>query len=130
MFASHLFFWFYMLVMVLLIPLTMIAFGCYFSKGGPRDINSLFGYRTSLSMQNHDTWRFAHQYCGRLWLLGGLGALLLSLLLFLPFWGQSPDAVGLAGGYICFAQLLPLLLPIFFTQRALKRSFDQYGRRR
>ena len=127
---SYIFFWFFMLFMVLLIPFTMVGFGHYFVKGGPRDINALFGYRTSLSMQNHDTWRFAHQYCGRLWLLLGRWALAVSALVFLLFWGQNPDIAGLAGGYICLIQIALLFIPIFFTQRALKRSFDQYGRRR
>ncbi|MBQ5754324.1 MAG: SdpI family protein [Oscillospiraceae bacterium] len=124
------FFWFFMLCMVLLIPLTMVGCGRYFIKGGPRDINDLFGYRTALSTRNRDTWLFAHQYCGRLWLLLGRWVLVLSVLVFLPFWGKDPDTIGLAGGYICLVQTVPLLAPVFFTQRALKQAFDQYGRRR
>lgn len=35
-----------MLIMELLMPLTMIGFGRYFSNGVPKEINSVFGYRT------------------------------------------------------------------------------------
>ena len=61
-------FWIFMMVMELLIPLIMIIFGKYFSKKSPKEINYLFGYRTSMSMKNKDTWEFAHKYCGKLWL--------------------------------------------------------------
>ena len=59
-------FWIFMLIMVLLIPLMMIGFGRLFLKKAPGTINAAFGYRTSMSMKNKDTWEFAHRYCGRL----------------------------------------------------------------
>lgn len=57
-------FWIFMLVMNLLIPISMIGFGKLFMKTTPKEINGLFGYRTSMSMKNKDTWIFAHHYCG------------------------------------------------------------------
>ena len=57
-------FWIFMLIMDLLLPFTMIGFGRYFMKKAPKEINSVFGYRTSMSMKNKDTWEFAHKYCG------------------------------------------------------------------
>ena len=57
-------FWIFMLIMDLLLPFTMIGFGRYFMKKAPKEINSVFGYRTSMSMKNKDTWKFAHKYCG------------------------------------------------------------------
>ena len=53
-------FWIFMLIMDLLLPFTMIGFGRYFMKKAPKEINSVFGYRTSMSMKNKDTWEFAH----------------------------------------------------------------------
>ena len=47
-------FWIFMLIMDLLIPLTMIGFGRYFIKKAPKEINGVFGYRTSMSMKNKD----------------------------------------------------------------------------
>ena len=51
-------FWIFMLIMDLLLPFTMIGFGRYFMKKAPKEINSVFGYRTSMSMKNKDTCRF------------------------------------------------------------------------
>ena len=68
-------FWVFMLIMDLLLPFTMIGFGKYFMTKGPKEINSAFGYRTSMSMKNHDTWEFAHKYCGKLWYIAGMSRL-------------------------------------------------------
>lgn len=53
-------FWIFMLLMNVIIPFTMIGFGKYFCKSGPKDINMAFGYRTGMSMKNKETWVFAH----------------------------------------------------------------------
>ena len=47
-------FWIFMLIMDLPLPFTMIGFGRYFMKKAPKEINSVFGYRTSMSMKNKD----------------------------------------------------------------------------
>ena len=60
-------FWFFMLFMNLLMPLIMIGLGRYFMKNAPGNINIVFGYRTSMSMKNQEPWKFAHEYCGKLW---------------------------------------------------------------
>ena len=52
-------FWIYMLIMDLLVPVTLIGFGKYFKTKAPKEINAVFGYRTSMSMKNRDTWEFA-----------------------------------------------------------------------
>ncbi len=53
-------FWIFMLIMLLLIPFSMFGLGMYFCKNIPKEINCIFGYRTSRSMKNQDTWKFAH----------------------------------------------------------------------
>ena len=61
-----------MMVSDMLIPVIMVGIGLLFVKRPPRIINGAFGYRTRMSMKNEKTWRFAHQYFGRLWLLIGI----------------------------------------------------------
>ena len=73
-------FWIFMFLMSLLIPLSMILIGRLFSRSAPKQINSVFGYRTAMSMKNKDTWEFA-QYCGKTW--SAVGRTLLLLLLSL-----------------------------------------------
>lgn len=123
-------FWGFMLAMALLIPAVMIACGAVFRRHAPRKINALVGYRTAMSMKNEETWRFAHEYCGRVWLRVGLWMLPLSVLPMLLVWGKGEDAVGLMGSLVCLVQLMPLIGSILPTERALRREFDENGNRR
>ena len=109
-------FWTFTLAMDLLIPLMMIGFGRLFLTRPPRKINALFGYRTSMSMKNQDTWEFAHRYCGRLWLRWGL--ILLPLLVLPLFFvgGQDAAAVEMVGQVVAAVQLIPLIGSIFPTE--------------
>ena len=65
-----------------------------------------------------------------MWLRVGLWMLPLSVLPLLFAWGKGEDAVGLVGSVVCLAQLVPLIGAIFPTERALRREFDQNGKRR
>ena len=96
-------FWIFMLIMELLMPLTMIGFGRYFSNGAPKEINSVFGYRTKKSMKNRETWEFTHKYFGKLWYIFGLVLLPISIILMLFVIGQSEGTIGNIGAGICVA---------------------------
>ena len=123
-------FWIFMLLMDLLIPLSMIGFGKLFMSKSPRNINSVFGYRTTMSMKNKDTWEFAHKYCGRLWFRWGLALLPLSVIPLVLVLDKETDVIGTVGGIVCAVQLVPLIGSIFPTEAALKREFDKNGIRR
>ena len=123
-------FWVFMLIMDLLLPFTMIGFGRYFMKNAPKEINTVFGYRTPMSMKNKDTWEFAHGYCGKIWYVFGLILLPITVVCLLLIIGKSEDYVGRVGGIICGVQLIPLIGSIFPTEMALKKNFDKNGKRR
>ncbi len=123
-------FWIFMLLMDLLIPLTMIALGKLFITKSPRNINPIFGYRTTMSMKNKDTWEFAHKYCGRLWLKCGLVLLPLSVIPLIFVFDKGTDIIGTVGDIVCIVQLVPLIGAIFPTEAALKKTFDKNGIRR
>ena len=122
-------FWIFMLIMNLLIPVTMICFGKYFMKSAPGNINIVFGYRTSMSMKNQDTWKFAHEYCGNLWFKWGKNTLILTVIAMLFLLGKSEDTIGNWGGTICMIQLIFLIGAIGPTESALRRTFDKDGKR-
>lgn len=122
-------FWIFMMIMNLLIPFTLIGFGKYFMKSAPENINIVFGYRTSMSMKNQDTWKFAHEYCGNLWFKWGKNTLILTVIAMLFLLGKSEDTIGNWGGTICMLQLLPLIGAIGPTENALKKNFDKNGKR-
>ena len=123
-------FWIFMLVMDLLIPFTMIGFGRYFIKNAPKKINKVFGYRTSMSMKNQETWEFAHHYCGSLWLKIGCIMLILSIIAMLFVIGKDENVIGTFGGILCGIQLVVLISSIFPTEIALKNNFDKHGNRK
>ena len=123
-------YWLYMLGVCLVIPLTMIIFGRHFMHSPPKEINGSYGYRTSMSMKSRETWDFAHRYFGRLWFILGLMLLPLSAAAMLFLMGESVKAIGNSSLIIMAFQLLFLIIPIFPTERALKKNFDQFGFRR
>lgn len=121
-------FWIFILVMNLIIPVVMTGFGWYFLKGKPEKINHIVGYRTKLSMKNQDTWRFAHQYCGKLWFILGLILLILTPLIMVL--GLKLDNNIDYGGIICTVQVILLVGTIIPTERALHRTFNKDGSRK
>lgn len=121
--------WLFILMMNLLIPLMMIVFGWVFMKRPPKKINGIYGYRSTMSMKNQDTWDFAHQYCGKLWFRVGWIMLFLSVVIMLLLLGKE-DSTGTWGSIICMIQCFVIVGTIFPTERALKSTFDKNGLRK
>ena len=122
-------FWIFMLIMNLLIPFSMIGFGHYFAKTAPKKINMAFGYRTTMSMKNKETWEFAHRHCGKTWLIAGWILLPISCIAMLFVLGKGEDVIGICGAVICCVQLIPLIGSFIPTEIALKKAFDKNGNR-
>ena len=123
-------FWVFCLAMDLLIPAMMLLLGRRFLTKPPRTINGTYGYRTRRSMKSQAAWDFAHRTCGRLWSRLGLVMLPLSALVMLPVLGADTGTVGLWCGTVVLVQTAVLLGSIFPVERALKKEFDQFGRKR
>lgn len=123
-------FWIFMFVMDLMIPVSMIVFGRIFTKRAPGEINGVYGYRTSMSMKNKETWKFAHRYFGRLWYVWGWMLVPVSAIVMFFVIGKDQDAVGTVGGVLCFLQMIPMLAAIVLTERELRKKFDRNGNRR
>lgn len=116
-------FWIFMTCCNLLIPILMIIVGWVFLKHPPKTINGIYGYRTSRSMKNIDTWNFAHAVCGKIWWRIGWCMLPVSLLAILPVIGKNDNIVGLWGGVITTVECVVLIAAIFPVERALKERF-------
>jgi len=122
-------FWIFMTSMLLMLPITMAIFGRIFMHRPPKEINSLYGYRTSRSMKNQETWIYAHNYCGLLWTKIGRFVLICTILPMVIIIGKSNKFVGKVGGVIVIVQLFILIGSIFQVEKALKRTFDKNGKR-
>ena len=113
----------------LLIPLIMLIGGIIMYKSCPKKINHFLGYRTKRSMKNEETWRFAHEYCGKLWIKLSIALIPLTVLAHLPFYKSSEGVVSTAGVIISFVLCAILIMAIFPTEAALKKNFDEDGNR-
>lgn len=123
-------FWIFMFICDLIIPLLMILFGRIMLKHPPKNINGIYGYRTSMSMKNMDTWNFAHRVCGALWWRIGWVMLVLSALIQLLFINKGVKTVGVMGGILCTVQCVILILSIIPVEKALKGNFHRDGTRK
>lgn len=121
-------FWIFMFICNLILPLMMIIFGGVFRKCPPRDINGLYGYRTSRSMKNQNTWDFAQKCFGELWWKLGWILLIPSALVMLPCMGNGDGVTGWVGGICMLVQCVLLIAAIFPVERELKKKFDENGK--
>ncbi|HBK02269.1 MAG TPA: hypothetical protein DDY77_04480 [Clostridiales bacterium] len=121
----------FLLVMILIVPAIMVGFGAYFMKRAPKKINYVFGYRTARSMKNRDTWQFAHNFIGKLWLVCGALLLVVGTVSFFVFTAnKNENAVNIASLVILGVQLLVLTCSIIPTESALKKTFDENGNKK
>ncbi len=120
----------FQLVSCLIIPVLMLFFGLKFRKKGPSKINWFYGYRTTMSMKNKETWEFAHEYCGRVWRRWGAIMLIVSMLLCITTLRISEDGRGIVILVSVTVQTILLVVSIYPVEKALKNNFDQDGNRR
>lgn len=122
--------WFFMLFIAIVLPLIMFMSSFYFIAGGPKNINNIFGYRTGRSMINKDTWIFAHEYCGKLWLKVSIVFILASIVIMLCLI-KTDQRVFVAVGFVIFiAEFVTLFFTISKTEKALADNFDIKGNRK
>nr|WP_321010480.1 SdpI family protein [Eisenbergiella sp.] len=123
-------FWFFMFVCNLLIPITLIAGGKIMQRHPPKSVNCICGYRTSMSMKNEDTWIFAQKTCGKLWWKLSWFVLVPSVIIQFPFYKSDEDVIGLVGGILCTVQCVILVASVYPVEKALKKYFNKDGTRR
>lgn len=109
------------------LPLICFVFGLVLYKYGPKQINHLFGYRTARSMKNLDTWKFANNLLGRIWLRGGAALIIVSAAAMLLMKDSAPDTLEIAAGLAVLVQLAFMLISIFPVESALKKRFNEDG---
>lgn len=118
-------FWIFMTVSDLLIPIVMIVFGARFRKSPPKSINTAFGYRTTRSMKNQQTWTFAHRHFGTVWLTVGACLIPISTIYMLLLLDKPESRISAFGLILCGIQVVILLVSLLPTELALKKRFDK-----
>lgn len=120
-------FWIFMTCCTLLIPVIMVCTGAALRRGKFSTINPVSGYRTRRSMQNQQTWDYAHRECGLLWRRWGSTMLVLTVIAMLLFMGEDTDHIGVVGSVITVLQMIPLFLSIVIVEKKLREKFDENG---
>lgn len=123
-------FWGFVLVFDLLVPGLMIGLGKKFMKHPPTEINPGYGYRTTMSSKNQDTWDFAQKHMGKVWYQAGRMLLIPSVVPLLFVLGQDVGTVGYVGMAVSGVQIAVMLSSIAFVERTLRKTFDKNGNRR
>ena len=113
---------------VLLIPGIMIFFGRTMKDHPPKTINAAYGYRTSMSMINQDTWDYAQAACAKRWREWGRVLALITLVVLIVAL-RRPAFADVLGFYTAFETAF-LLASVAATEMDLRRTFDREGRRK
>ena len=122
-------FWWFMFVSDMLIPVTFIICGKVMQRQASEKINGMTGYHTKRSMRNAETRKFANEHCGRLWWRIGWCILPLSALVQLPLIHSSINTIATMGGILCMIQTVALIVSIIPTEIALRKTFTENGER-
>lgn len=115
------------LIPINLIPILMIIFGALFINHAPKDINSIYGYRTPMSRKNKDTWQFAHHYCGGLWCIFGIALLIISSGSAIYLNSINKTTFDSFNPVFIIGEIIVMLLTILLTEIALRKNFDKNG---
>ncbi|MEG0755633.1 MAG: SdpI family protein [Oscillospiraceae bacterium] len=120
-------FWLFMFLVDLIVPLIMLVMGKRFEAHPPKTINCWYGYRTTMSMKNENTWDFAHKHLGATWHSWGFIALPISAVALCLTISKDVQTVAIAGAAVCAAQVVLLIVSILPNEKALKAHFNEDG---
>ena len=122
--------WWTFFICNIILPLIFILCGWYLKKYYPKKINSAVGYRTKRAMKNEDTWKFANEYCGKLWIKIGLIMIPITILIQIPYYKSTEDVLSTLCIVINTIQIIVLLCSLIPVENALKKTFDENGNRK
>ena len=114
----------------MIIPVLLVVCGVWLFMCPPKEINSIFGYRTAMSKTNKDTWLFAQKYSGKLMFIIGAILSLLSIVVILLLLDTETGTLRVLGSYLPIAHLIFIMIPIALTEKALSKNFDISGNRK
>lgn len=85
----------------------------------PKKINSLYGYRTPLSMKNIDNWHFAQRLSAQLLIIGGLVLLLTGIIGLLLNLAEAH--INMMG----FVMMIIVVIVLFVKTESAIKKFEQ-----
>ena len=118
--------WIISLISILIIPIIILPLSLIMIKF--RSINYIFGYRTTRSMKNENTWVYANTLSGKLLAFGSLAFIVLDVIFMLIMLKKSENLLSALLLPVGFAPiLLYLIVSIVIVELKLKSKFDKNG---
>lgn len=106
----------YMKWFAFFVPAVMLGIGVLFFKCPPKKINGLYGYRTTRSMKDQESWNYAHHYSGKLSMLYGIGSFVVTGIILILFPNLDEETISM----FSLIQIIPFFILIWQTERKLK----------
>ena len=119
--------WYFLFICSLLIPIALILFVYLIWKKTPKEINSIYGYRTKKSTRNIDTWNYANKICGKIMFIMGIIITIPTIIVEVLYYGKELEAVSIVVNIIVGIQLILMLSMIPFVEYSLNKKFDKDG---
>jgi uncharacterized membrane protein len=102
----------------------MLFFSFIYLKYQPKEISTIYGYRTTTSMCNNDIWEFANKESAKYMIIASLATIIFQLLgIILNY--TSEDFLPLSYGFL----IISLGLSIWKTEIEINKVFDKEGNR-
>lgn len=120
---------FILLICNMIVPLIMTIFGVIIKNHPPKKINGIYGYRTSSSMKNNETWEFANTLCAVIWKKVGIIMIIATLVVTFISFNFSDSVQWIICAITVSIQTAVLIVTIFPVEKALNKNFDKDGNR-
>lgn len=120
----------FMLIIDMITPAVLFMISMYFIGGEPKKINSFIGFRTKLSVKNADTWRFANNSCGKLFLKISLISSPFAVILPILANLIGDTAVTVCGIAILLVEASLMLYSVKAVDKRLNENFNPDGSRK
>ena len=112
-----------------ILPLFVLLCGLRFRRGVPYNVLTIISYRTEKSMRSRASWDYAHNLCGRIWVVLGAvtAAVAAAAVTSASFFADA--AVGYTAAIVMMSELAAIIISAACVEHALGRAFDKNGRR-
>lgn len=114
----------------LALPLIMLIAGFMLYKHPPKNIDSMVGYRSTRAKKNKDTWLFAHNYCGKLWIKFGMVLLIFTAAGLIQFTKIIEGSIENVSMIVLAIQIIILIGTVIRVEKELENNFDEKGYRK
>jgi len=93
----------------------------------PKQINSFYGYRTSSSMKNQETWDEANRYAPKMMWAIGLYSIIIGVAtaFIINYWVPVSFKGGLMAGTTIASAIIPAVILMVSTERHLDKTFNK-----